>query len=52
MEAGVRCQNGSIVIMPIQTETLILMETIANVGKGKKNKKITKFKEISTIIFL
>ena len=42
MEAGVRCQNGFNVIMPIQTETLIQMETIANVGKGKKIKNLKK----------
>ena len=36
MEAGVRCQNGSNVIMPIQTEPLILTETIVNVVRGKE----------------
>ena len=36
MEAGVQCQNGSNVIMPIQTETLILTETIVNVVRGKE----------------
>ena len=40
MEAGVRCQNGFNVTMPIQTETLIQMETIANVDKGKKKRII------------
>ena len=49
MEAGVQCQNGFNVIMPIQTEILIPMETIANVVRGKKIFKNSL--KISTYLF-